>query len=183
MSLLLCLGIVVLWILSERVECYAWAGQTGSRSAVIALELGHVIVCSRDDWPSGFTWHFAAERLSTHSYRVGVAYENRAAAMFRDPRDFNNHGIVLIHTNGRLIMPPAAGAAIASYTNVTTLRISLAWPVAITAVLPVVHGAKRVLKMLRAYPPGYCPTCGYSLTGNTSGVCPGSCKGDRKLQR
>src|SRR5689334_25431737 len=128
-SLLLCLATLVVWALSEWVECYAWAGQPGSPSAVIACELGHVIVTTSGDWPSDSSWHMAFEPLGTHAYRVGVVYLNRQAAMFSDTRDFNSHGVALLHAKGHLIMPPAAGAMNPSLpvANVRTFRISLAW--------------------------------------------------------
>jgi hypothetical protein len=40
--------------------------------------------------------------------------------------------------------------------------------IALTAILPVAWGTLRSAERRR----GGCPTCGYNLTGNTSGVCP-----------
>jgi hypothetical protein len=116
----------------------------------------------------------AFEPLGTHAYRVGVVYLNRQAAMFSDTRDFNSHGVALLHAKGHLIMPPAAGAMNPSLpvANVRTFRISLAWLVVITAILPLIFGPRWVLKTLRTHRAEHCRRCGYNLTGNTSGTCP-----------
>jgi hypothetical protein len=161
-SFVLCLATVIIWASSEWVEGYLWAGQPGPRSAVIACELGHVVINTCDDRPGASSWHMAFERLGTHAYRTGVVFRNPRGPTFSDSRGFNTLGIALIHARGQLIMPPAAGAmnSLLPAATVKIFRISLAWPLAITAVLPVIFGVRRAPKLLRPHRRGHCPACG-----------------------
>src|SRR5229473_8036364 len=94
-SLLLCLATMTLWVRSEWVESYAWAGRPGPRSAVIAIEFGHLIINTCGDWPGGSSWRATSEQLGTSAYRVGVIPDNLFAAT--DKRDFNSLGIASIN--------------------------------------------------------------------------------------
>ena len=55
-----------------------------------------------------------------------------------------------------------------------TLMVSLAYPAAAFAALPAYRVARRLRRFLRRrrIKPGHCTTCGYDLTGNTTGRCP-----------
>ena len=44
------------------------------------------------------------------------------------------------------------------------------WPLIVLIGVPT--GLAFMQRRRRHQLPGYCPTCGYNLTGNTSGVCP-----------
>jgi len=129
-------------------------------------------------WPAGSPWQAASEDLAPPSaYRAGVVGNNRGRkgpAPAADARGFVKFGIARLNMNGWLILPPRAGAMNPAWpvASINILRVSLAWPVAITAVLPTLLAARTIRSKLQTRQRGLCPVCSYNLTGNTSGVCP-----------
>jgi hypothetical protein len=174
-SVLLCLATVGLWVRSEWMETYVWADGSAHGSAVMVCEFGHLIAMTCGSWPTGSSWRAASEDL-----RPPSAYRAAVIPVGTDDRDFMLPGFFCLSQTGYLILPPSPippspippsrGSAL-SFARVNRVRISLAWPVAITAMLPTIFAVRRVRSIFRP-PAGHCLRCGYSLTGNASGICP-----------
>ena len=58
-----------------------------------------------------------------------------------------------------------------AYPGGRFLRVPLLYLFILFAVLPCIW-TWRTVRAWRRHPPGHCQSCGYNLTGNTSGVCP-----------
>jgi hypothetical protein len=58
-----------------------------------------------------------------------------------------------------------------SYPSGSWLRLPLLYLFILFAVLPCIW-SWRTIRDWRRHPEGHCQSCGYNLTGNTSGVCP-----------
>lgn len=178
-SLLLCVASVALWVQSRWkpggiYHCREWGAMTPHgldvHHTTIALMSGRQgIVFGRDD---GFDAAMAGGRLGR--LRVGWGWSR----MWSQPgwKDRLEHewrlaGLGLYagrgDENATLSAGTHRGAEIWRW-RVVAFAAPHWLAAAFGAALPLV----RIIRHRRRPAPGYCPACGYDLTGNISGVCP-----------
>jgi hypothetical protein len=141
LSLVLCLGTVLLWVRSERVyESIHWHGRDWGRD--IGTDDG-ILVYSE--------WHAPVDLIETPAVW-------KSQKRFPQPRRFG-----MERYNGAV-----SGAVVG---NAWAPWFPLWLPAILTALMPGMW-LYSLVRRRRQFKLGQCSHCGYSLTGNTSGVCP-----------
>ena len=171
LSLLLCAGSVGLWVRSYRVAdrlSYAqpdaanarWSGGSAfTTRGLVGVTWGVVEFTAAEyarQWIASTPT--AAQRWSHTASPPYSYYQGAAPSLWR--------GLGLGLTSG-----DGGRSHVEVVRHHSTVTCPLALPAVVGAVVPAVWLARRH-KARRHMGRGHCPTCGYNLTGNVSGVCP-----------
>jgi hypothetical protein len=168
LSLVLCAATVVLWVRGQRLPMRYWRQTFQSRGAVYGQDAfdnmrgvvavchfrgqitdpGSIAICERAASKGSYRW----SRLDWMAIPAPTSFWERRGLYFRVAHE------VPLSVNG----PKAA----IYYVGAPHWLL-----VFLTAVLPG-YLLATVVRRLRSRGPGMCSSCGYNLTGNTSGVCP-----------
>jgi hypothetical protein len=182
-SLLLCVATVVLWVRSYHHHDCAWkfVGQNRNlfssaiRVVVMNERPGLLFVGWSGENSVGGNWAVSLPppepaEADYNANVVNAAFGNGVE------REFNGPGIHYVRLTGCLSSPHIWLSWLDSPTTVRFIVVRYIWLAFLTAILPIVTLAAAQIKRLRRLRgsdgDGFCPTCGYNLTANTSGVCP-----------
>jgi hypothetical protein len=147
LSLLLCVAVTWLWVRGYRLQEYV-AFTLDSHSPAVGNYPGGIFLA----------WNNNTRTAPGFSY-LGYRYGD-------DPRRGAHRFGPFAYRNDRV--PPASTGQ--ATVVIRAVMFSTWFPLALFAVL--LCWALRRSLLLRRRKPGHCPSCGYDLTGNLSGVCP-----------
>jgi hypothetical protein len=160
-SLLLCMGIFILWLATEFTFI-----------RVVSVGDGHVA--------TGYSAFVGGGRVSFQSARglktIQLGSDPNGPQMAGAIAPVLPYEIAGVHfgrwtdvayTNDGRPLPQVYGCH-------SELWLSLFWPFALTAILPAIAFPRftRYMRKRMLRNPGLCAKCSYDLTANTSGVCP-----------
>ncbi len=177
-SLLLCVAIVVLWIMgthSEQSLQFDHDGQRWeafSRSGALGLDNGPELQQQLDQRTLEVAKLFDAESVRSHFAGELEVYlrkhptgdQAEASPEVKEWRDKRDEAATRVfRLKNSLASKP--------FPRLLSFEIKDWWLVAGSSILPVAWLLRRKRRM-RSAKPGQCASCQYSLTGNTSGICP-----------
>ena len=168
-SLLVCVGSVGLWVRSYRADegfvYYRWNSLTFAR-----LDRGKLSVMTLDSTPkaTGFRWVRWAGQLDWQQYPSAPGTFGGGSVWHR--RQF--FGVHFLSGFQEYLISKAPDWK-SREIPYRMWVIPLWLPLGLMLILPVIAFLSYARQLLgHARPPGSCPRCHYSLTGNTSGICP-----------
>jgi hypothetical protein len=130
---------------------------------------GTVTLAVVGGWPAGGCWTSSASMATPRGFQVGFWGGQNARVIYSE-RWGLRHAVLI---NGHIDLPPSIRPVTARPPQrVQAFIAHWAWLTGVTAVLPLLVGASRLVAWRRRRRTGGCPNCGYDLTGNVSGVCP-----------
>jgi hypothetical protein len=157
MSLMLCLAVVLLWIRSvETKESAGYSTWLTSRNEYVQYEISseHGSVDIVIEHESGF------RSIPIPPAELGWEFQSSAAESRQSTTVWERMGFWHIRT----------GFFDLGIASTTTADMVPQFLLIAVLLVPPLYWVRRRLRSNRAQ--GHCPTCGYNLTANTSGICP-----------